>query len=96
MQQIDNPDDVEGIKLTVKSDYDSEDKDWLVSVRTQNHWLKHLNIDLARAGFTWKSYDQNHDIFSKFMNQQHDPLEEQAARLEALIDGYSSVSVETE
>ena len=94
--QVDNPADIEDLTLTIKSDFDAEDNDWLISVRTQAHWLKHLGVDLSKSGYTWKSYDQNYDVFSKILKENDNPLEEQAARLQALVQGYSSVLVDSQ
>ena len=93
---MDNPADIEDLTLTIKSDFDAEDNDWLISVRTQAHWLKHLGVDLSKSGYTWKSHDQNYDVFSKILKENDNPLEEQAARLQALVQGYSSVLVDSQ
>ena len=92
--QLDNPDDIEDLTVTVKTDYDADDGDWLASLKTQAHWLKAIGLDLNKCGFTWKMYDDNFDIFSKISSSESDPLEEEKARLQALISGFSSVRIQ--
>ena len=60
------------VRFTVASDYDPEDADHLVTITTQAHYLRAMGIDLCKEGFEWHQYNDNDDVFRKYVKQTED------------------------
>ena len=60
------------VRFTVASDYDPEDADHLVTITTQAHYLRAMGIDLCKEGFEWHQYNDNDDVFRKYVKQPED------------------------
>ena len=57
------------VRFAVASDYDTEDKDHLVTITVPAHYLKAMSIDLSDAGFEWHQYNGNDDVFRKYVKE---------------------------